>query len=90
MSDITIVTAFFDIGRGNLPKTKFGRELPFYQHRSVDKYFEFFKNLAKVKNHMVIYTSPEFAERVYDIRNSYGLIDKTNIVVMDSYMPKGL
>ena len=90
MSDITIVTAFFDIGRGKLPKTKFGRELPFYQHRSVDTYFEFFKNLAKAKNDMVIYTSPEYAEKVYDIRDSYGLKDKTTVVVMESYMPKGL
>jgi serine/threonine protein kinase len=51
MNDITIVTAFFDIGRGRLPKTKYGRPLPFYEHRSVDTYFEFFTNLAKIKNH---------------------------------------
>ena len=90
MNEITIVTAFFDIGRGRLPKTKYGRTLPFYEHRSVDTYFEFFTNLAKIKNDMIIYTSPDFAERIYDIRDKFGLSDKTKVVVMESYMPKGL
>lgn len=89
MSDITIVTAFFDIGRGNLPKEKHGRVLPHYQHRSVDTYFDYFEILAKLKNDMVIYTTKDLAERVYDIRDANGLTDKTTVVVMDSYLPKG-
>ena len=73
MSDITIVTAFFDIGRGNLPAMVRGRILPHYQHRSVETYFEFFRNLAKIKNDMVIYTTKEHAERIRNIRIEEGL-----------------
>jgi hypothetical protein len=88
-NDITVVTAFFDIGRGNLPNEKHGRVLPHYQHRSVDTYFQFFNNLAKLENDMVIYTTPNFVETVYNIRKSHGLEDKTNVVSIDSYLPGG-
>ena len=76
MPNITIVTAFFDIGRGRLPKEKHGRVLPHYQHRSVDTYFEFFKNLARLKNDLVVYTTEDFVDRIVEIRTSYGLEDK--------------
>lgn len=87
MSDITIVTAFFDIGRGNLPTTIRGRMLPHHQHRSVETYFEFFKNLTKIKNEMVIYTTEDFAEKIRNLRIMEGLGDKTNVVVLPSYLP---
>jgi protein YibB len=86
-NDISIVTAFFDIGRGNLPQTKHGRVLPHYQHRSVDTYFDFFSKQAKLQNEMTIYTTEDFAGRVYDIRKQYGLEKMTNIVAMKSYLP---
>lgn len=89
MSDITVVTAFFDIGRGRLPKEKHGRVLPHYQHRSVETYFDYFKKLAKIKNDLVVYTTKEFAEQINEIRKGYGLEDKTKIVVMPSYLPAG-
>lgn len=88
MSDITIVTAFFDIGRGSLPTEKYGRVLPHYQHRTVDQYFEYFKNLAKIKNDLVVYTSPDLADRIMTIRNDLGLKDQTQVVICDSYLPK--
>lgn len=87
MNDISVVTAFYDIGRGNLPKVKHGRELPFYQHRSVDTYFEFFGNLAKLQNEMVIYTTPNFEDRVMTIRKSNGLEELTKVVTRESYLP---
>jgi len=87
--NITVVTAFFDIGRGNLPNEKHGRVLPHYQHRSVDTYFEYFKNLAQLKNDMVIYTSQDFAERIYNIRKDAGLEEQTTVVVLPSYLPNG-
>ena len=59
-SEISIVTNFFDIGRGNLPTSVRGLVLPHFQHRSNDKYFEYFEELAKLKNHMVVYTTKEF------------------------------
>lgn len=85
VSNITIVTAFFDIGRGNLPKEKHGRIIPEYQHRNNDKYLEYFSNLAKVKNDMIIYTTQEFEERILKIRNEYGN-NNTKVVVLDSYV----
>jgi protein YibB len=87
-NDITIVTAFFDIGRGNLPQTKHGRVLPHYQHRSVDTYFDFFSKLAKIQNEMIIYTTPNFKDRVIEIRKQNGLEDKTKVVVWESYLPE--
>lgn len=71
MSDITIVTAYFDIGRGNILDKNFSR--------SNDTYFEYFSHLAKLENDMVIFTSLEFVEKVKTIR-----YDKpTKIVVFD-------
>ena len=90
MSEITIVTAFFDLGRGDLPAMKHGRILPHHQHRSTETYFEFFKNLAKIKNPMVIFTSPDLVERIQNIRNEAGLGDKTEVVGMVSYLPPHL
>lgn len=84
MSDITIVTAFFDIGRGNLPKEKHGRIIPAYQHRNNDKYFEYFQNLAKVNNDMVVYTTKEFKKRIVNARRSVN--KKTTVIVLDSYL----
>lgn len=89
MSDITVVTAFFDIGRGNLPQSKHGRVLPHYQHRTTDTYFEFFGKLAKLENDMVIYTTQDNADKVYNLRKKQGLENKTIINVMESYIPKG-
>jgi protein YibB len=87
--NITIVTAFFDIGRGELPAEYRGRLLPHHQHRSVETYFDFFKNLAKLKNDMVIYTTKEHADRIRNIRIAEGLGDKTYVMVMPSYLPEG-
>jgi protein YibB len=87
MSNITIVTAFFDIGRGNLPESKYGRILPHYQHRSVDTYFEFFGLLAKIKNPMVIFTSGDLVDKVNSIRVANGLLDKTTVIAVDTYLP---
>lgn len=87
MSDITIVTAFFDIGRGSLPKEMYGRILPHYQHRTVDQYFDFFRNLAKIKNDIVVYTSQDLADKVLSVREEFGLKDQTHIVICDSYLP---
>jgi protein YibB len=89
MNNITIVTSFFDIGRGSLPKEKHGRVLPHHQHRTVDQYFDYFNNLAQIENDMVIYTTPDLAPRIYDIRKSYGLENKTKVVISETYLPLG-
>lgn len=86
-NSITIVSAFFDIGRGSMPKEKNGRVIPDYQHRSNDKYFEYFKNLAKINNDMVIYTTEEFESKILEARK--GSSKKTIVVVLDSYVVDG-
>jgi len=78
MSDITIVTAFFDIGRGDWSPDK---GLPHYLQRTNDTYFERFSHLASLDNNMVIYTSQDLAERISQYR--IGKMDKTKIVCFD-------
>lgn len=62
---ITIVTAFFDIGRGNIPKNQ---GYPGYLTRTTKTYFKYFSNLAKLNNEMVIFTSPDLKERILKLR----------------------
>lgn len=61
----TIVTAFFDIGRGGW--TEEGGN-PGYLQRTTEKYFKYFKYLSELKNPMVIYTSSDFSEEIRKIR----------------------
>lgn len=61
---ITIVTAFFDIGRSEWSKEK--GHPNYLQHSSG----EYFSNLAKLNNNRVVYTSKEFVERIRDIQGS--------------------
>jgi protein YibB len=65
MNDITIVTAFFDIGRGEWSPDK---GLPHYLQRTNDTYLERFSNMAKLENDMVIYTSKEFVDDIKFLR----------------------
>lgn len=48
MSDITIVTAFFDIGRGEWATGGF--------KRTPEDYLNYFKQLAVLENEMIIFT----------------------------------
>jgi len=78
MSDISIVTAFFDIGRGDWTPQK---GLPHYLHRTTDTYFERFGHLAQLDNEMVIFTSEDLADKVYELRKDK--ITKTKIISID-------
>lgn len=67
---ITIVTAFFDIGRGK------------WQHnfkRSTEDYLSYFTHLATLDNEMIIFTSKEFVEVIKKIRGS----KKTTIIELN-------
>ena len=74
--DITIVTSFFDLGRGDW-KLAGGKNSPF--QRSLDHYFQYFSNLARLKNPMVIFVAPEHAQRVLDLRKGSGLEGITSV-----------
>lgn len=64
-SSITIVTAFFDIGRGNWTNEK-GYDS--HLHRTTETYLKYFNNLAKINNNMVIFTSREFKDDIEKAR----------------------
>lgn len=70
---ITLVTAFFDIGRKDF------EDIP----RSNEKYVEHFKFWARMKNDLVVYTDSIMAENVKKIRKEFGLLDKTKIIIID-------
>ena len=78
MNNISIITAFFDIGRGNWTPDK---GLPDYLYRPTETYFERFGYLAQLDNEMVIYTSPNLADKVWQYRNDKK--DRTTVVVLD-------
>ena len=74
MSEITIVTAYFDIGRNNWK----GFE------RGTNKYINYFKFWARIQNKVIIYTSPQFVDEIFEIRKQFGLEDKTKIIAIDN------
>lgn len=66
---ITIVTALYDIGRKGWPKLA----------RTMDAYFEDFKLLATLDNHIVVYTTEQFVDRIKEIRGNKSI----DIIVFD-------
>jgi protein YibB len=72
MSNITIVTAFFDIGRGEWTPDK---GLPHYLQRSTDTYIERFTHLTKLDNEIVVVTTPDIGERLKKIRSDIKIIE---------------
>lgn len=76
MKDITIVTAFFDINRANMDGF----------NRSNQKYIDAFKFWARIKNKMIIFSDKNTIEEVKKIRNEYGLLDKTETIIIADYL----
>lgn len=62
---ISLVTMFFDIGRGDWSKQN---GIADFANRDNDKYFAYFAHLAKLKNDMVVFTTPNFNERIRQLR----------------------
>ena len=76
VKSITIVTAFFDIGRGDW-STDNGH--PSYLHRDNETYLSYFENLAKLDNEMVVFTTKETAPFVIELRTG----KQTEVVIID-------
>lgn len=76
MEEITLVTDFFDIGRGQ-DKNKDLR-------RTAQRYFDEFKRWARIQNTLVVYTDSDSAEIIKGIRAEYGLEEKTIIIQIDN------
>lgn len=69
MSKISLVTAFFDIGRGSWKPDveKNGGPLPFYLERSTEKYIEHFSRLCEMDHEIIVFTSSDIAPRLQAI-----------------------
>lgn len=76
MAEITVVTAFFDIGREKW--TGFERDN--------SKYVEYFKFWARMKNKLIVYTDRKTAQQVLQIRDEFGLHDRTQTVIIEDIM----
>lgn len=72
MSEITIVSAYFDIGRKNWKGLK----------RDNNKYLEYFKFWARINNNIIVYTIPELVDDVLLIRKNFGLLNKTKVIAI--------
>lgn len=73
MAEITIVSAFFDIGREKWSGFERGN----------NKYIEYFKFWARVKNKLIVYTDRETAQQVMQIRDVFGLKDRTKTIIIE-------
>lgn len=78
MSDISIVTAFFDIGRGDWTPAK---GLPHYLERSVETYIERFSHLAQLDNELIVISTEDIIERLKKLRVSKP--GKTKYMIFD-------
>ncbi len=75
MSDnVTIVTAFMDIGRENWTGIKNNRAIPSYIKRDTKTYFERFERLCKVKNPIVVFTHSKYFEQLKQFREDLFLV----------------
>ena len=77
MSKISIVTAFFDIGRGDWSTNvqKNGGPLPHYLQRSVDKYIDHFTRMCEIDTEIIVYTSPDIAPRLSTISSNVKVVE---------------
>lgn len=74
-SDITIVSAYFNINRENWKGFS----------RSDEKYFEYFKGWAHLKNKLIVYVeTPEMRDNIIEFRRSLGLAEKTVVNLINS------
>jgi len=78
MKDITIVTAFFDIGRGGWTPDK---GLPHYLERSVDTYIERYAQMAKLDNEIVVISTQDIIDKLKVHRDTKQ--DKTKYIAFD-------
>lgn len=67
MENIKIVTAFYDIGRGEIPEfTENGTPYPTYLKRSNEKYISYFKMMCMLENEIVVFTSSDMVSALTD------------------------
>ncbi len=75
MKNITLVTAFFDLNRKDWKGF----------NRNCNKYINYFKFWARIRNKLVVYTNREIAQRVLEIRREYSLENQTIVHIIDDF-----
>lgn len=70
MSEITLVTAYFDVGQKDW--TGFNRDNA--------RYLNYFRHWARMRNRLIVYTSPDQADAVFAVRKEFGLADRTTVI----------
>lgn len=77
MSKISLVTAFYDIGRGDWSTQveKNGGPLPHYLQRSVDKYLEHFSRMCEIDTEIIVYTSSDLAPKLKAISSKVKVVE---------------
>lgn len=73
MSEVTLVTAFFEINRSTWVKFP----------RTEKTYLAHFEHWARMKNNLIVYTMPELVDDIKAIRKKYGLEDKTTVIPVE-------
>ena len=73
MEEITIVTAFFNIGREKWKDF----------NRDDNDYIRYFRFWARIQNRLIVYTESAMKDIVLQIRAEYGLADRTEVIVLD-------
>lgn len=74
INDVTIVTAFVDIGREHWEGIKNNQLIPPYIKRDTETYFKRFERLTKLKNKIICYTEEKFFDRIKQMRDDIILI----------------
>jgi Bacterial protein of unknown function (HtrL_YibB) len=77
---ISIVTPFFDIGRGDWAKRP---NTPAWLAPSTEDYFACFERMCRLENEIIVFTQSRFAERIAAARAKLGFSNETRIVCKD-------
>lgn len=77
MSKISIVTAFYNIGRGDwsMNVQKNGGPLPHYLERSVEKYIDHFTRMCEIDTEIIVYTSSDIAPLLAEISPNVRIVE---------------
>ena len=87
---VSVITAFFDLGRNEWQGEVSGRPIHGSQKRSNEHYLAWFDNLARLKNQMIIFTERKFVAPILDMRRNHGLEAMTTVMVCDDlFAPNG-
>ncbi|WP_272678291.1 WlaTC/HtrL family glycosyltransferase [Providencia sp. PROV137] len=75
---ISIVTAFFDIGKASW-NAQNGKENRLA--RTADTYFDYFNKLAQLENEIIVFTSHEYEKRILELREGR----PTKVITLDLF-----